>query len=282
MGVCMITLVTLLDECDRLPGRSRDAASTLWIFLIEQCMEHLKNDVGVPILVRTADLCRFAKSTFVLPRRHRPIVRIKSAGGSGMPGSGLAGTRDAFIVRLFEDVAGCATEWQDLLTGYVMLESEASDNVSYSLWILGAADICRTAIESIPLPKRLFAIKVPGTWAGMPWALPCEIQTLLTSTWEPKFENIEDKAYFNDSNMACVYQIIGSPSDVPQLQGLGIESTCTPPKRNLCCCLCCRPIHDDDASVPMGVKTVDKNVHDGNMLVEAPKCITDRGKFNSR
>nr|ACF49697.1 US2 [synthetic construct]ACR02882.1 US2 [synthetic construct]ACR03055.1 US2 [synthetic construct] len=61
MGVSMITIVTLLDECDRLPGRSRDAASTLWIFLIKQCMEQIQDDVGVPIIARAADLFRFAK-----------------------------------------------------------------------------------------------------------------------------------------------------------------------------------------------------------------------------
>lgn len=100
-------------------------------------MEQIQDDVGVPIIVRAADLFRFAKPMLILPRQHRPIVRTKPSDGTGVRGTGLAGTRDSFIVRLFEDVAGCSTEWQDVLSGYLMLESEVSGNAPHSLWKLG-------------------------------------------------------------------------------------------------------------------------------------------------
>lgn len=269
MGVSMITIVTLLDECDRLPGRSRDAASTLWIFLIKQCMEQIQDDVGVPIIVRAADIFRFAKPMLILPRQHRPIVRTKPPDGTGVRGTGLAGTRDSFIVRLFEDVAGCSTEWQDVLSGYLMLESEVSGNAPHSLWIVGAADICRIALECIPLPKRLLAIKVSGTWSGMPWAIPDNIQTLLTSTWEPKFDTPEDRAHFCDSDMVCVYKILGSPPNPlkpPEIEPPQMSST---PGRLFCCGKCCKKEDRDAIAIPVrytatGKSRIQKKCRAGN------------------
>ncbi|AEI00297.1 US2 protein [Gallid alphaherpesvirus 3] len=250
MGVSMITVVTLLDECERLPGRSRDAASALWIFLIKQCMEQIHDDVGVSVVVRSADLFRFSRPLLVLPRRQRPIIRTNPPDGTGIRGTGLAGTRDSFIVRLFEDVGGCASEWQDVMSGYLMLESDVSENTSYSLWIVGAADLCRAALEYIPLPKRLLAVKVAGTWSGMPWALPDTIPTLLTSTWEPTFETAEDKEHFRDNGMTCVYKIIGSPPDPPKPPRTEPSRASSRSDKVFCCWPCCKK-QEDQVSIPI-------------------------------
>ncbi|AID52796.1 virion protein US2 [Falconid herpesvirus 1] len=240
MGVAMLTIVTLLDEQNRLPGRSRDATSTLWDFLIRQIEGFLDDKLGTPVVVRSADLWRFARPLLSLSRPHRPVVRTKPPAGSGVKGTGPAGLTDTFLVRRYEDVEGFSPEWQDVISGYQYLESGIMSGGPFSLWIIGAADLCKEAIEHIPTPKRMFALQVKGTWSGMPWAIPEAIPVLLESSWSPQFTHPLDQRGFLESGMRGVYKVIGRASDPPRNNS---EPETRKPRGRLLkylCCGCCR------------------------------------------
>uniref|UniRef100_A0AAU0K7C1 US2 family protein n=1 Tax=Anatid alphaherpesvirus 2 TaxID=3080522 RepID=A0AAU0K7C1_9ALPH len=241
MGVAIITLVTLLDEKNRLPGRSRDATSSLWTFLIRQCAQFIDDKLGTPVVVRSADLCRFARPLLSIPRNNRPVIRTAQPAGFGIQGTGQAGLTDSYLIRLYEDGEGCSTEWRDILSGYLLLDSGDVGEGPYNLWIIGAADVCRSAIEFIPIPKRMFAVKVGGLWSGMPWEMPPAIPTILESAWEPKFDRQEDKRDFDEAGMACVYRVIGPAADpLKPMHPIDAQGPREGWVEAICCCRCRR------------------------------------------
>nr|APQ34469.1 virion membrane protein [Equid alphaherpesvirus 1]APQ34544.1 virion membrane protein [Equid alphaherpesvirus 1] len=77
MGVVLITVVTVVDRHKALPNSSIDVDGHLWEFLSRQCFVLASEPLGIPIVVRSADLYRFSSSLLTLPKACRPIVRTR-------------------------------------------------------------------------------------------------------------------------------------------------------------------------------------------------------------
>ncbi|AII81561.1 truncated virion membrane protein [Equid alphaherpesvirus 1] len=146
MGVVLITVVTVVDRHKALPNSSIDVDGHLWEFLSRQCFVLASEPLGIPIVVRSADLYRFSSSLLTLPKACRPIVRTRGA-------TAIALDRNGVVYH--EDRMGVSIEWLSVLSGYNHLNSSLIINQPYHLWVLGAADLCKPVFDLIPGPKRM-------------------------------------------------------------------------------------------------------------------------------
>ncbi|AUS94802.1 virion protein US2 [Equid alphaherpesvirus 8] len=153
MGVVLITVVTVVDRHKALPNSSIDVDGHLWEFLSRQCFVLASEPLGIPIVVRSADLYRFSSSLLTLPKACRPIVRTRGATAISLDRNGVV---------YHEDRMGVSVEWLSVLSGYNHLNSSLIINHPYHLWVLGAADLCRPVFDLIPGPKRMLYAEIAG------------------------------------------------------------------------------------------------------------------------
>ncbi|BAV93117.1 virion protein US2 [Equid alphaherpesvirus 4] len=163
MGVVLITVVMVVDRHKALPDSSIDVDGKLWEFLGRLCFVLASEPLGIPIVVRSADLYKFSSSLLALPKACRPIVRTRGA-------TAIALERNGVIYQ--EDRIGISIEWLSVLSGYNYLNSSIITNRPYHLWVLGAADLCRPVFNLIPGPKRIVYV---------------EIEDEFNKSWQPSF-----------------------------------------------------------------------------------------------
>ncbi|AEN80134.1 US2 [anatid alphaherpesvirus 1] len=213
MGVVILSIATLIGENGRLPGRTRDASVHLWDILFKQCAKMMDDSLGIPVVIRPANLRRCAGKFMSMPRAHRPILRLTNPLGTGANGTGLAGRRDVPPVQFYEDGSE-STEWTSVLAGYDHLSSGILGNHTFDMWIIGAADICKPAIEQLPNSKRFITIKVPGTWSGLTWEKPDGLSPLTVTEWDPCDDETMSKDIIEKKlvGIKCCYDLIGQPA----------------------------------------------------------------------
>ncbi|QPI70178.1 virion protein US2 [Equid herpesvirus 6] len=163
MGVVLITVVTFVDKHGALPARSADVDGRLWEFLARQCFALAAEPLGIPVVVRSADLYQFSARLLTLPKSCRPIVRTGGPGAIVLKRNG---------VLYYEDGPETSTEWPSVISGFRHLNSGVMGNRPYHLWIFGAADLCRPAFDLLPGPKRIVYAELSEEWACASWQPP--------------------------------------------------------------------------------------------------------------
>ncbi|ASW27108.1 virion protein US2 [Beluga whale alphaherpesvirus 1] len=173
MVVVMVTIVTFINGRGLLPGRSRDVPRELWEFLANQCYALAIEPLGVPVIVRSADLAAACGPFAGLPYERRPVVETRS---------------DWLTKRtvVLEKEIGASPRWKSVLDGYKQLHTDDPEGGPYHLWLFGAADLCAPAFTSIPAARRLVYARLNSFVGGSPWRPPVCGQARILVPWNPE------------------------------------------------------------------------------------------------
>ncbi|AMB17046.1 tegument protein [Macropodid alphaherpesvirus 1] len=199
MSVVMVTLMTLTDKYDALPRTTADAHPLLWNYLIRQCRVLSQDPLGIPVIVRAANMRKVSAPLMDLPKAYRPIIRTHK---------GFAAS-DLFP----EDQPSESLELADATMCFHFYHNCDAKKL-YHMWVIGAADICDpflSCLQQKAAGVRFITIKMDFIWEGAAWLPPPRMCPKKTVPWVPCPISQDPALEQLLSNCSYEYGVVGPP-----------------------------------------------------------------------